>query len=397
MRGRSRFRLFGLFGAAALLAGMADPPAVTIQNIVTEARAARERQDFPAYLAQVRRLLEILPGNPSTHYSLARGQTLTGDRAAALATLDRLAALGFSFDAANDPALESLRAEPGFAALVARFAANGGASGSAQAPIRLDMAGQQPEGVAFVGDDTYLVGTLRGAIYRVAPGRAAPQRIVEAGASVVGIRPDPATSTFLACVGNEGAEQSMVQRRRLADGGLVASYVLPASRTFCNDVALLPGGFVATDSNNGMLYRLEGERLVALPIAPLVFANGIAADPSGRRLFVATGNGVMAVDLATNAVSPLAADRLLGGIDGMVWHAGALYAVQGAVTPPRLLRITPGENGSAQVEALLSGHPSLAGATTVALSPGEAVVLSQTGIPNGSRPDDPILLRVPIR
>ncbi len=388
-------RLFGLIGAAAMLAGMADPPAVTIQNIVTEARAARERQDYAAYLAQVRRLVDILPGNPSTHYSLARGQTLTGDRAAALATLNRLAELGFSFDAANDPALEGLRSDPGFAPLVARFAANGGSRGEARPPFALGMAGQQPEGVAHIGDDTYLVGTLRGAIYRVAPAAGAPRQIADAGASVVGIRPDPASGTFLACVGNEGASETMVQRRRLADGSLVASYPLPATGTFCNDITLVPGGFVATDSNNGVLYRLDGDRLVALPIAPLVFANGIAADSSGRRIYVATGNGVMAVDLATHAVTPISPDRLLGGIDGMVWHEGALYAVQGTVTPPRLLRITPAEDGSARVEALLSGHAQLAGATTVALRPGEAVVLSQTGIPNGTQPDDPILLRVP--
>jgi hypothetical protein len=188
----------------------------------------------------------------------------------------------------------------------------------------------------------------------------------------------------------------MVQRRRLSDGALIAMYPLPAAGTFCNDIALVPGGFVATDSNNGILYRLQNARLVALPTAPLMFANGIAADPSGSRLYVATGNGVMAVDLATNAVRPVAAAQLLGGIDGMVWHDGALYAVQGTVAPPRLLRITPAEDGTARVEALLSGHPSLAGATTVALRPGEAIVLSQTGIPNGSRPDDPVLLRVPI-
>lgn len=397
MLGKIGMRLIGLIGAAAMLAGMADPPAVTIQRIVTEARAARERQDYAAYLGHVLRLVELLPGNPSAHYSLARGQSLTSDRAAALATLSRLAELGFSFDAAGDPALEALRGDPAFAALVARFAANGGSRGQAQPPIVLGMVGQQPEGVAHIGGDTFLVGTLRGAIYRVdlADG-ASPRQLASAGASVVGIRPDPATGTFLACVGNEGAGQSMVQRRRLADGALVAMYPLPATGTFCNDIALVPGGFVATDSNNGSLYRLQDARLVALPIAPLMFANGIAADPSSSRLYVATGNGVMAVDLATNAVRPVAAAQLLGGIDGMVWHEGALYAVQGAVTPPRLLRITPAEDGSARVEALLSGHPSLAGATTVALRQSEAVVLSQTGIPNGSQPDDPILLRVPL-
>jgi hypothetical protein len=393
---RSGFRFAALIGAALVLSAQAEPPGAVFNRILGEARAARERQDYAAYLANVHMLAAILPGNASIHYSIARGQSLTGDRAGALVTLGRLAELGFAYDVAADASFAGMRDEPALTAVAARLAANVAPRGHASPPRALGLAGQQPEGVASLGGGAFLVGALRGGIYRVDPGAAARQ-IATAGAAVVGIRPDPASGTFLACVSDETARRSMVQRRRIADGALLAMYPLPAAGTFCNDIALIPGGFVATDSDTGTLYRLQDGRLEALPGVSVLFANGIAADPSGDRLYVASGGGVFTVELATGRSRPLAPAQLLGGIDGMVWHDGALIAVQNVVTPARLLRIVPSSDGAdARVDVLLSGHPQLVGATTVAVDDGEAVVLGQTGIPNGSLPDDPILLRVPL-
>lgn len=389
------FRLVALVGAAFALSGQAEPPGAALNRILAEARAARERQDYTSYLARIHALAAILPGNASIHYSVARGQSLTGDRVSAIATLDRLAELGFAYDVAADASFAGMREEPAFTAVAARLAANAAQQGNALPPRSLGLVGQQPEGIASLGDGAFLVGALRGGIYRVEPG-AAPRQVATAGAAVVGIRPDPAGATFLACVSDEAARRSMVQRRRIGDGALLAMYPLPAAGSFCNDIALVPAGFVATDSDSGTLYRLQDGRLVPLPGVSVPFANGIAADPSGERLYVASGGGIVTIDLATGRSRPLAPERLLGGIDGMVWHEGALIAVQSVVAPARLLRITPAPDGSARIEVLLSGHPNLAGATTVAVHDGEAVVLGQTGIPNGSQPDDPILLRVPL-
>ena len=393
---KSGLKLVFLLGAAAALCAQAEPPGAAFNRIGGEARAAREARDYPAYLARIRELVALLPGHSAMHYSLARGLSLAGDRAGAIAALGRIAEQGYGYDAAADPSFESLRGDPAFTAVVERLAANRATIGTAGPSHTLGLAGQQPEGIASLGGGSFLLGALRGGIYRIDPG-AAPRLLASAGASVVGIRPDPASGTFLACISDEAGGSSMVQRRRIADGALVASYPFPAERTFCNDVVIVPGGFVATDSTNGILYRLRGDRVEAIPGAQLVFANGIAADPSGATLYVASGNGIVAVDLATGRTRLLAQPRLLGGIDGMVWHDGALIAVQNVTQPERLLRITPPQDGGdARIEVLLSGHPQLAGSTTVAIDGNDAVVISQTGIPNGTLPDDPILLRVPL-
>lgn len=394
MSRRSGLKVIALIGAALALSGQAEPPGAAFQRIVGEARAARERQDYPAYLARVRALAALLPGHSAMHYSHARGLALTGDRAAAIATLGRLADAGYGYDAGADPSFASLQGDPGFAAVNARLSANREPRGPVGSQLALGLDRQQPEGVAALGDNSFLIGTLRGAIYRLAGQVVQPLATV--GAAVVGIRPDPVTGTFLACVSDEAARRSMVQRRRLSDGALVAMYPLPAAGTFCNDIALVPGGFVATDSDTGTLYRLDDGRLVPLPGAPAIFANGIAFDPAGNRLYVASGNGIVAIDPATDEARPLALPHMLGGIDGMVWHDGALIAVQSVTVPARVLRVTPTAGGDARVEVLLSGEPLLAGATTVAVDEYGAAVLTQTGIPNGSQPDAPILVRVPV-
>lgn len=52
---------------------------------------------------------------------------------------------------------------------------------------------------------------------------------------------------------------------------------------------------------------------------------------------------------------------------------------------------------SARADVLAAGHPVLNGATMVAVVRGRLLVLSQTGMLNGSVPDDPVLVEVPIR
>lgn len=393
--GSSR-RILSLAIALLALGAQAEPPGAAYQRIVGEARAARQRQDYPAYLALVRRLAELMPGHSASLYSLARGFSLSGDRVQAVATLGRLADAGFGYDAAADPAFEAHRGDPAFAAVAARLSANAAPHGAVGVTVPLGLQGQQPEGVAELGDGTFLVGTLRGSVYRVADAGTAAL-LADVGTTVVGIRPDPSSGTFLACISNQQTGRSSVQRRRIGDGSLVADHPFPAGNSFCNDVALVEDGFVATDSNNGLVYRLRGDRLEPLPIPPLLFPNGIASDPSGRRIFVANGNGILAVDLATGRAEPLVPhDALFGGIDGMVWHDGSLLVMQNVTVPARLVRVTPSPDGRARIETLLTGHPLLAGATTLTVHDGDAVILSQTGIPDGTQPDAPILLRVPL-
>jgi tetratricopeptide (TPR) repeat protein len=75
-------------------------------------------------LAVDRRLVGLVPENPTVHYNLACSKTLLGDREGALDSLEQAVRLGYD-DAAfllQDKDLISLRTEPRFQALVARLA-----------------------------------------------------------------------------------------------------------------------------------------------------------------------------------------------------------------------------------------------------------------------------------
>ena len=377
----------------------AQTPAARVDQLIVEARTARERGNFADYLRRVRELASAMPGHPSMRFSLARALALNGRAAESVGELRRLASEGFAYDPAADPGFEALGGEPAFSEAVRALAANSAPRGARPtAIIRLGLSGLQPEGVAAVGSGDFLAGSLAGDIFRFGAAGGAPVRVAAAGAMVAGIRVERSGDSFLACVTNEGGGTALVHRYRTSDGALLAMYQLPASRPFCNDIALIgDSGFAVTDSNNGAVYRVAGGRLRAMPVGPLFYPNGIAADPEGGMLYVAHADGIVAADLATGIASPLAVTgTALGGIDGLAWHRDALIAVQNVTTPVRVLRITPRPDGTAEVETLLSGEPALAGATTVAVAEGDAFVLSQTGIPNGTPPDDPVLVRLPL-
>lgn len=55
--------------------------------------------------------MAFTPGHPRLQVALARG--MAGDRAGAIAQLNKIADLGFSLDAANDTAFAGLKDDPG--------------------------------------------------------------------------------------------------------------------------------------------------------------------------------------------------------------------------------------------------------------------------------------------
>lgn len=90
------------------------------------ARTARERGDTAALLANMKKLAVIAPGHPSLQIALARGLALDGDGAGAVAQLNRIADLGFSFHTSDDAAFQKLKDDPGFVAVAQRLGCSSG-------------------------------------------------------------------------------------------------------------------------------------------------------------------------------------------------------------------------------------------------------------------------------
>jgi hypothetical protein len=382
---------------ALAVAAQASAPTPTLESLTNEARAARTAGDYPGYMRAVEGLERLLPWSPTIRYSRVRALALNGRKAEAVATLRELAEAGWGFDAQGDEVLAPIKAEPGFADVAALLARNAAPQGRAQLWRKLPLAGRQPEGVAAAPDGALYVGALKDGVYRVEANGLAKLYTPEAGWGVVGLRVDAPRSELLACLADEAAGKGRLVRLALPDGAERARVDLPASRAFCNDSAVLPDGRVAlTDSIGGRLWLADRSAATEVKTdQPLVYPNGVAWHAG--RLFVAHAGGLRTIDLASSRSRDVtAAGTGLMGIDGLISHGGALYAVQNGTAPIRVLRITPGAGNEATVEVLASGYPVLTGATTVAAQGERLLVLSQTGIPNGSQPDDPVLAEVPL-
>jgi hypothetical protein len=364
------------------------------------ARAARERGDNAAYLANARKLALITPGHPSLQIALARGVALDGDAAGAVTQLNRIADLGLSFRAADDAAFQKLKNDPGFVAAAERLVANGKGLGRGKGIIRLGLTGGS-EGVAWSETmKSFLMGASGSIFSYKLDGKEPAKAIAKAGgAQILGIRPDRASHSFLVCVNEEDGSNSAVVRHNESSGKIEATYKLSMPNALCNDIALLKkGSFAVTDSNNGVFHLVDGKLEPLALTTPVYQPNGIASDLDKNRLYVAHAGGVVVHDLATGKSRELAvAGTLIGGIDGMVWHKGSLIGVQNPrAAANRLLRITPDAEGrSAKVDVLLVGTDFPGEATTVAVARDEAFVIGATSGANGDR-EEPVLIRAPL-
>jgi hypothetical protein len=365
------------------------------------ARAARERGDNPALLANVRKLAVIVPGHPWVQIALARGLALNGDGAGALAQLKRVADLGFSFRASDDAAFQKLKDDPGFVAVAQRLDANGKGSGRGKGIIKLGLPGGS-EGVAFSETTRSFLMGASGSIYAYKlDGEGPAKPIAKAGGTeILGIRPDPASHSFLVCVDEADGSSAAVVRHHESSGEIEATYKLGRPNAYCNDITLLKNGsFAVTDSNNGIVFHLVDNKLEPLALTmPLYYPNGIASDLEKNRLYVAHAGGVVVHDMATGKSRELVVTgTLIGGIDGMVWHKGSLIAVQNPRgSAVRLLRITPDADAqTAKVDVLLAGGDFPGDASTVAVAGDEAFVIGATKEANAER-EDPVLIRAPL-
>jgi hypothetical protein len=126
------------------------------------------------------------------------------------------------------------------------------------------------------------------------------------------------------------------------------------------------GGVYATDSRAPTIYRVPlcGDTLERFVESPLLLsAQGLAAAPDGRTLYVADyARGIIRVDLKTRkaVLLPVADPVLALGIDALSWTGAGLVGVQNGVTPQRVVRLTLDDAGRRIVrsEVLDRAHPA---------------------------------------
>lgn len=124
------------------------------------------------------------------------------------------------------------------------------------------------------------------------------------------------------------------------------------------DVALGPDGSAyLSDGASGAIYvRRIGEVALELLVEPgrLRSAQGMAVTPDGSALLIADYSyGLARFDFETGALDQIAYDgpHMLDGIDGLVAHGNAVFAIRNGVRPHAILRLSISDSGDTVTEA----------------------------------------------
>jgi len=209
-----------------------------------------------------------------------------------------------------------------------------------------------PENLAYdpQSGDFFVGSTRKGKILRVTPG-CHEQDFVAARAEglwqVIGMKADPvrrvlwvASSDGGNLVGHKASKGNAAGLFKfdLDDGRLLGRYLLdePGVVHFLNDLVVAPDGdvYVTHMFDAGQVWRLDVKTGTFAPFyrgdAAFHDPNGIALSPDGKRMYVASDEGISLIS-GYGAVRKAVADPSgfkLGGVDGLYVYAHALVFLQ---------------------------------------------------------------------
>lgn len=211
--------------------------------------------------------------------------------------------------------------------------------GGRRSPGDVLIAGTEiyPESVTSTRAGALIVGSMKGVIYRAAPGESTATPWVQPDATnalqaVFGVLAHDASSTLWVCsvpnpfqppVSGRVAELVALDLR---SGAFKARYAFPAPRSVCNDVTVGRDGTVyAADTQNGRILKLSrGDRELSLfgEAEALKGVDGIAFASDGTLYVNIVSRGaLLRVGVARNGqmgkLTELQLDEKLAGPDGM--------------------------------------------------------------------------------
>lgn len=314
---------------------------------VTDSRrhyqAADERykaKDYGEFAKQVRLAAALRPQHPTLLYRVAAAEALTGNRDAALAALERAAAMGMVYEPAASEDFASLRGDPRFQAVVARFAKNGTATGNAKVAWTLGEKGIIPEGLAWdAKTKRFFVSSVRkGTIHR------GKELFYDGpdGWGIFGMAVDARRRVLWAATNAEATKKAAVLKLDADSGKLLARYEAPddGEHNF-GDLLVAGEELFLSDSGSPRIYVLRDGKVVPWLAGAFHSLQGLAATKD--ILYVADYSlGILAIDRRTRDVVPVRvpADVTLLGVDGLYLVDGrTLVATQNGVNPNRVIRI----------------------------------------------------------
>ena len=335
------------------------------------AALAAHPQDDPSAraLAVIQAKLKERPNDATLYFFLARLRASQGDAKAATEALSKAAELGDGFLPAKDEGFEKVWGDAAFQALRARMEKKLPRLDYAPVAIELEDNGLIPEGMAYdAPSDSFFVGSIaEHKIVRISPGNDVKDFATGLDC-VLGVAVDSPRRVLYAVSTNALTAEGRKHRRNAivefeTDAHHMKRRVEVPDAVQLNDVAVAPGGRVfTTDSGSGAVYEIRADDSVRTLVPPraLPGANGLAASPDAKTLYVAHNTGIAAVDIDKGTIRQLANDTRenVAAIDGLYqWH-GQLIGVQNVTTPGRVVLITlsPAGDRIVKVQTMLSHH-----------------------------------------
>lgn len=348
-------RRFLVFLAAAFAPALAD--ARTYDDIMTEARAAFESEDF----AKAADLLDEAQAERPYSLYLTRNRILTRlltdrmDEAIVIAA--EIADRGLVLETPPHEAFDRMRAEPAFAPIAERMAANSQPVGDAAIVFEMSESGLLPEAVARTPSGDFFVGSVRSGAIVKKRGASALESGIDAlgGVFDIEVRGD----TLWAAVNNQLAFERATIETPFAG---IATYDLK-SGVMTREVRLVDENGLFGDlevDKNGVAYASDSltprifvfdDGILTLGFEDPRFVNlqGLALDEANNRLFIADYLvGLFVIDLETRAVTAIEnpTNAHLGGIDGLYLYEGDLIGIQNGTSPLRIVQIDLDKKGS---------------------------------------------------
>ncbi|MBL9210052.1 MAG: hypothetical protein JNL92_06265 [Opitutaceae bacterium] len=346
-----------------------------------EALAAYQRKDYATAQSAIEAALALRPDSPRYLRQLAALSALTGKASAAIAHLQRLAALGVTADVERDRDFASLQGTPEFRRVVDALAANRQPQGTATVLAELPGRTGIIEGIAYrARTGEFFLGDVhhRCIWRRDRAGRVDRFTVDDEGLfGIFGLALDETRGLLWAALSAvpemEGFTAELDGQAALAAFSLATSelvHLVPVpddGRAHgLGDLVVGPDGTVyATDSRAPVIWKLApgAEEPQVLAQSP-AFGSLQGLVLEDRILLVADhANGLFTVAVDSGRINALATPpaTTLVGLDGLVAIPGGVVAVQNGVEPQRVLQLTltPGFAAIERVRVLAAGQPHL--------------------------------------
>lgn len=365
------------------------PSAAEAMKLAREGAAAADAGEVATYLEKMEAAAALRPDFPRILVNLAAAQVAADRLADAVATLDRLAALGLHSPVEKSADFKALRGRKDFQAVVKKLAANLHPRGGGEIGFTLREVTGLIEGIAWrEKTGQFFFGDVNGRAVWVREGKeGALRRFTPGGGDellgVFGLAIDEAAGTLWAATSAVAAMRGFTPDQdgtaALAEIDLASGAVrrtIPVVRVagdqqshVLGDLAVAADGAVfVTDSGGPTLWRLAAggaalERFVESE--EFLSLQGIVLLPGEVAVVSDHANGLLRVDLAARSVRRLEAPAgtSLIGLDGLALAPdGKILAVQNGLRPNRVLRLEleGAADAVASVVVLESGHITMA-------------------------------------